>query len=167
MPVAVSLSGLQLILLGLAMLVVAFVLRRTAIRGRRSPERQKRSDQRAWHSPETSTLERLEVRLYDYQRQVEGRIQTSLTLLERLIHEADEQCRRLEQLLQLAQRTSQGEGESGGRVPASSGMQQQGVGQQAEAGPSSEHRTGHREGGEREIQDDAPKPPSPPKADAA
>lgn len=98
-----SFSGPQLILLGLAILVIGFLLRRSFTLGKRSRERdpaaEARAEMRAAERSAESGIRKLEVRLHNYGREVEGRVQTTLTLLDRLILEADQETERLQGLL--------------------------------------------------------------------
>ncbi|MBT6155014.1 MAG: hypothetical protein HOL01_00660 [Planctomycetaceae bacterium] len=98
-----SFSGPQLILLGLAIVVIGFLLRRSFTLGKKSRERdpaaEVRAEMRAAEQAAESGIRKMEVRLYDYGREVEGRVQTTLTLLNRLILEADEETGRLHELL--------------------------------------------------------------------
>ena len=98
-----SFSGLQIVLLGLLILVVGFLLRRSFMLNKRSRKRDPASEVRKeMHAAErsaTSGIRKLEIRLHDYGREVEGRVQTTLTLLDRLILEADRESHRLLTLL--------------------------------------------------------------------
>jgi hypothetical protein len=101
-----SFSGPQLIVLGLMILVIGYLLRRTFVRSKRSRERdpaqEVRQARRAAERSAESGIRHLEVRLYDYGREVEGRVETTLTLLDRLILEAQQETDRLQQLLHSA-----------------------------------------------------------------
>ena len=86
-------SELQIILLGLSLLAIAFVLRRTARSRRRSQQHDPLQElQQEIRTAETSTLAHLhglESRLHDYEREVNGKIQTQITVLNQLVREAD------------------------------------------------------------------------------
>ncbi|MBI3862425.1 MAG: hypothetical protein HY290_11070 [Planctomycetia bacterium] len=93
----------SLIVLGLSIVALVLILRRTLLRprfaksNRSSPEIVEKDD-----SIELSTaavVEKLEVRLYDFAREVEGRLQTKIAVLDRLIVDADREIIRLEQVL--------------------------------------------------------------------
>jgi hypothetical protein len=98
-----SISGPQLILLGLAILVIGFLLWRSFTLGKKSRERdpaaEARAEMRAAERSAESEVRKLEIRLHNYGREVEGRVQTTLTLLDRLILEADQETERLHGLL--------------------------------------------------------------------
>jgi hypothetical protein len=98
-----SFSGPQLILLGLAIVVIGFLLRRSFTLGKKSRDRdpaaEVRAEMRAAEQSAESGFRKMEIRLYDYGRKVEGRVQTTLTLLDRLILEADQETDRLHGLL--------------------------------------------------------------------
>ena len=98
-----SFSGPQIVLLGLLILVVGFLLRRSFTLNKRSrkrdPAAEIRNEMMEAERSATSGIRKLEIRLYDYGREVEGRVQTTLTLLDRLILEADQESHRLLTLL--------------------------------------------------------------------
>ena len=102
-------SGLQLILLGLSILVAAFVLRRTIVLGRRSKSRDIQAEvtqkMRVAEQAGSSRIRELELRLHDYGREVEGRMQTRIAVLDRLVVDADREIERLRQLLQQSRQT--------------------------------------------------------------
>ncbi|MCG6157911.1 hypothetical protein [Rubinisphaera margarita] len=64
-------------------------------------------DQKA-QSPE-AYIHDMEVRLFDYGREVEGRVETTLTLLDRLIMDAESEVTRLEDLLSVSRVSSTSE----------------------------------------------------------
>jgi len=96
-------SGQSLIVFGLAVVAFIFLMRRTFLRPRGSTERDHP------HKPETevesvqmsaeTVIEKLEVRLFDFAREVEGRMQTRIAVLDRLIVDADREILRLQDLL--------------------------------------------------------------------
>lgn len=96
-------GGLQLVVLGLFVLTVAWMVRRSIGLRRRGrsphPSAAFRDEIRPAQDAE-SRIRELEVRLYDYERDVEGRIETRLTLLDRLIEEADREIDHLQHLLE-------------------------------------------------------------------
>ncbi len=59
-------------------------------------------------SPE-ALIHDMEVRLFDYGREVEGRVETTLTLLDRLIMDAESEVTRLEDLLSVSRASSTSE----------------------------------------------------------
>ena len=75
-----SISGPQLILLGLAILVIGFLLWRSFTLGKKSRERdpaaEVRAEMRAAEWSAESEVRKLEIRLHNYGREVEGRVQT-------------------------------------------------------------------------------------------
>ena len=105
------LSGQQMIILGLLILVTGFVLRRSAMLNKRSrardPAAEVRTEVRNAERAAGNWIHNLEVRMHDYSREVEGRIETNLARLDQLIVAADSECDRLSQLIQ----------ESSGRKP--------------------------------------------------
>ena len=105
------LSGPQMVVLGLLILVTGFVLRRSAILNKRSQARDPAAEVRSeMYNAERAAgnwIHNLEVRMHDYSREVEGRIETNLARLEQLIVAADSEFERLSQLIQ----------ESSGRNP--------------------------------------------------
>ncbi|HBN78201.1 MAG TPA: hypothetical protein DD473_20800 [Planctomycetaceae bacterium] len=69
---------------------------------RRDPLREnEREQQKKSKSPE-GLLHEMEVRLFDYGREVEGRVETTLNVLDRLIIDAESEIDRLEDLLNLS-----------------------------------------------------------------
>lgn len=89
-------GNLHYILLGGGMLCLAFVLRRTFQRanGRSKRDRERDITERAAQSVAAQVkvkdrLRDLELRLYDFGREVEGRMETRLAVLDELISEAD------------------------------------------------------------------------------
>lgn len=106
---AESLSGGQFIVLGVVLVVVAVMLRRGAVRGKqvrnRDPLREVHEDFRKAEASYSAQLGQMEIRLHDFAREVEGRIQTRLALLDRLIVDADREIIRLQELLPQARQT--------------------------------------------------------------
>ncbi|MDA1015286.1 MAG: hypothetical protein O3A00_12650 [Planctomycetota bacterium] len=93
-------NPLHYIFLGGGMLCVAFVLRRTAKRA------QSNQTSTALTQPPVTPrnrvsdrLQELELRLYDFSREVEGRMETKLTVLDELIAEADREIIELRQAI--------------------------------------------------------------------
>lgn len=99
-----SLNGVESVVLGIAILFVVFLMRRSAIKKLRAGDRDLVADVRAEfllaETKGTSKAEKLELRLYDYSREVEARIETRITLLDQLVVAADKEVSRLESLLQ-------------------------------------------------------------------
>ncbi len=93
----------QLILSGLLLLVVAFVLRRSFSQSKasrkRDPLQEAQAEIHAAENGVASTINNMELRLHDYAREVEGRIETKLVLLDRLLSEFDEKLARAEAVL--------------------------------------------------------------------
>ncbi len=98
-----ALAGLDLVLIGSLILVVIFVLRRSSILSQRSRGRdvlnEVRDDLRKAEQSAAGGIRRLEVRLYDYGREIEGQVQTRMTALDQLVLEAEQEAARLKQLL--------------------------------------------------------------------
>lgn len=97
-----AISGAQMILGGLLMLTMAFVLRRTFSQShasrQRDPTREVRNEIRQAESSYAALIRQMEVKFHDYSREVEGRIETQIALLNRLLIEADQKIARLEAL---------------------------------------------------------------------
>jgi hypothetical protein len=98
------------IALGLSIVALVFILRRTVLRRCFSePQRPFAATSHEDDSLELSgaaVVEKLEVRLYDFAREVEGRMQTKIAVLDRLIVDADREIIRLEQVLAESRRTA-------------------------------------------------------------
>lgn len=92
-----------IIAIGLSVVALVFILRRTVMRtgsaSRRQPASQTPAEIEAAENCATALVEQLEVRLYDFAREVEGRVTTKIALLDRLIINADREIIRLEQVL--------------------------------------------------------------------
>src|SRR6185369_15643390 len=88
-----------IIALGLSVLALEFILRRTVMRpgGARGhlPVSQTPAEIDAAENSATALVEQLEVRLYDFAREVEGRMHTKIAVLDRLIVNADREIIRL------------------------------------------------------------------------
>ena len=97
-------AGAQWLLPGLVLLAVMLLLRPRMVRNRRARGTGAAADaHRGLYDVEQSSAARvhqLEVRLHDYGREVEGRMEANLALLDRLIVEADQEIARLETLLE-------------------------------------------------------------------
>jgi len=96
-------TGQSLIVFGLAVVAFIFLMRRTFLRPRgltgleESPTDKTDVDS-AQLSAET-VVEKLEVRLFDFACEVEGRMQSRIAVLDRLIVDADREILRLQDLL--------------------------------------------------------------------
>jgi hypothetical protein len=92
-----------IIAIGLSVVALVFILRRlvlrTGPRNRRLPVSQTPAEIEAAENSATALVEQLEVRLYDFAREVEGRMTTKIAVLDRLIINADREIIRLEQVL--------------------------------------------------------------------
>jgi len=97
------LSGQMVIALGLGVVVLVFLLRRSFLRAFQPPARVERSavnpETESVASSAEAVLEKLEIRLFDFAREVEGRMQTKIAVLDRLIVDADREILRLQDLL--------------------------------------------------------------------
>lgn len=102
MPLDLS-DNQTIIALGLSVVALVFILRRTVMRPgraiRRYPVSQTSAEIEAAENSATALVEQLEVRLYDFAREVEGRMHTKIAVLDRLIINADREIIRLEQVL--------------------------------------------------------------------
>lgn len=100
---AEALSGGQLVVLGLMLVAAGVVLRRrTAQRGRprrQDPLQEVQAEFQRIEASHSGRITKLEVRLHDFAREVEGRIETRLALLDQLIQDADREITDLERLL--------------------------------------------------------------------
>ncbi len=96
------LSPGQMIVGGLLLLVVAYVLRRSFSQSKtsraRDPLQEAHAEIRTAEAGYAATISKMEVKLNDYAREVEGRIDTKIVVLDRLIVEAKAVIERLEQL---------------------------------------------------------------------
>jgi hypothetical protein len=92
-----------IIAIGLSVVALVFILRRTVMRtgraSRRLPISQTPAEIEAAEESAAALVEHLEVRLYDFAREVEGRMHTKIAVLDRLIVNADREIIRLEQVL--------------------------------------------------------------------
>ncbi len=98
---------IALALIGGMMFLVGFVLwRSSSMRHRiakQDPLRDMNREIEARSNSPESLIHDMEVRLFDYGREVEGRIETTLSVLDRLIIDADQEISRLEELLDVTQ----------------------------------------------------------------
>jgi hypothetical protein len=94
--------------IGLSVVAVVFILRRTLLRtspfNRRPSAAPSPAEIEDGENTATALVEQLEVRLYDFAREVEGRMQTKIAVLDRLIVDADREIIRLERVLAEARR---------------------------------------------------------------
>jgi len=101
----------SLISLGLLFLTAGVLLWRVS-RQRQRLEKQdplrdlEREARQRQQSPD-AIIHEMEVRLFDYGREVEGRVETTLTVLDRLIIDAEQEIQRLETLLQASRTTGE------------------------------------------------------------
>lgn len=104
-------SGTQLVLFGLSILVAAFVLRRSVTLSKRAKSRdvaaEVGAEMRQVEKSSSALIRNLEVRLHDYGREIEGRMQSRIAKLDKLVVEADREIDRLRQLLAEQPQTSQ------------------------------------------------------------
>jgi hypothetical protein len=99
----------SVIALGLTIAALVFILRRTILRPRfaerRRPFTEIAEGDDSLELSGAAVVEKLEVRLFDFAREVEGRLQTKIAVLDRLIVDADREIIRLEQVLAESRRT--------------------------------------------------------------
>jgi hypothetical protein len=92
-----------IIAIGLSVVGLVFILRRiimpSGLRAGRNFAGQTPAEIETAENSATAIVEQLEVRLYDFAREVEGRMQTKIAVLDRLIINADREIIRLEQVL--------------------------------------------------------------------
>jgi len=104
------------IALGLTVVAFVFIMRRTFLRradtGRRKPFTRDLDNTEPVDPGATIVAEKLEVRLFDFAREIEGRMQTKITVLDRLILDADREIIRLEKVLAESRRLGPGQSRS-------------------------------------------------------
>jgi hypothetical protein len=87
-------------------------MRRTVLRtrdtGRRKPFTRNSDNSEPVDAGATIVAEKLEVRLFDFAREIEGRMQTKIAVLDRLIVDADREIIRLENVLAESRRVGSG-----------------------------------------------------------
>lgn len=93
----------SLIALGLSVVALVYMVRRLLLRiakprGRESMSRDSAETETA-EAGALGATEMLELRLFDFAREVEGRMQTRIAVLDRLIIDADREILRLQELL--------------------------------------------------------------------
>lgn len=100
------------IALGLSVVAFVFIMRRTVLKtrdtGRRKPFTRSADLLEPDDGGATVIAEKLEVRLFDFAREIEGRIQTKIAVLDRLIVDADREIIRLESVLAESRRFGSG-----------------------------------------------------------
>jgi DNA-binding CsgD family transcriptional regulator len=93
----------QVVLLGVAIAAMGYALlqgsRRRQRLHRQDPLQEALSEMRVVESSARGIVQELEVRAYDYSREVEARIDNRLAVLDRLILDADREIERLQALL--------------------------------------------------------------------
>jgi hypothetical protein len=98
--------------LGLSVVAFVFIMRRTVMQrrdtGRRKPFSRDLDIAEPVDAGATIVAEKLEVRLFDFAREIEGRMQTKIAVLDRLIVDADREIIRLEQVLAESRRLGAG-----------------------------------------------------------
>jgi hypothetical protein len=98
-----GLNDAQTIALGIAVILTGLVLRRGFTRAKhmqgRNPWGEAQAEFRRQPVADTATVEKLEVRLHEFARQVEARIHTRMAVLDRLIVDAEREIVRLQQVL--------------------------------------------------------------------
>ncbi len=117
MPLLDLSDNQTIIALGLSVVALVFILRRTILRPVRASRQPRESPAELEAAEESAAamVEQLEVRLYDFAREVEGRMHTKIAVLDRLIVSADREIIRLEQVLAESRRL----GIPPGSLPAS------------------------------------------------
>ena len=96
-------NSVQYILLGIAVLITGVVLSRSFRKAQalanRNPADEARRDFARAEQSQSAVFNRLELRLYDFAREMEGRLETRMALLDELIAEADREIARMQELL--------------------------------------------------------------------
>ncbi|MFK7779298.1 MAG: hypothetical protein QM501_14425 [Gimesia sp.] len=105
-----DLSDSNLIFTGGLILVVAWALRKTFRNQRRirnrNPLREAQQEISKLEQSQFNRLNQLEIKLYEYGREIEARSDDRLRILDELLLEADQEINRLRQQLALAQQNS-------------------------------------------------------------
>jgi len=119
-------SSGEMILGGLMLLVMAFLLRRSFTQSKasrnRDPQKEAHTEIHAAESSYAAAINKMELRVNDYAREVEGRIGTKIAVLDRLLVEAEASIKRLEELSQ--QRPAGGGTAGTGTVEDGSGAEE-------------------------------------------
>lgn len=95
-------SGAQIVILGVLLIGVTLVVRWSArpnTKKSRDPLRDVQDEFRQVESSYQGQLSRMEVRLHDFAREIEGRMQTRIAMLDQLVVDARHEIERLEGLL--------------------------------------------------------------------
>jgi hypothetical protein len=112
-------TGQSLVVFALAVVILVFLMRRTFLRdrkpGRGQPSLPGSADAATVENSAEAAVEKLEVRIFDFAREVEARLQTRIAVLDRLIVDADREILRLQDLLEATKGTG-GTGPPGGPV---------------------------------------------------
>lgn len=98
-----TLSGSQVVILGILVAAVVLILRRTVARGTAMAHRQ-RSKLMADEAPTplsdlAAQIDRFEVRLLDYSREIDSRIDSRMAVLQEMLATTDREIVRLQRLL--------------------------------------------------------------------
>ena len=116
-----------LALIGGMTFVIGFVLLRSSSMRHRiakqDPLKQMHQEIEARASTPESLIHDMEIRLFDYGREVEGRIETTLSVLDRLIIDADQEIGRLETILNTIKKDSSEQLDDKASTPLSSNVQ--------------------------------------------
>lgn len=125
---AVSLSAVQYMLLGVAVLILGFSLRGGYRNSRRiagrNPMQEMRAEVREAESSYISLIRKMEIKLHDYAREVDGQTSNRIAILNRMIAEADRDIAQLRALLAESQAAS---GAASGAAPRSQESAAQGM----------------------------------------
>ena len=96
-------TGQSVVVFALAVVIFVFLMRRTFLRhqkaGRGQPHLPGTADATTVDTSAEAAVEQLEVRIFDFAREVEARMQTRSAVLDRLIIDADREIVRLQDLL--------------------------------------------------------------------
>jgi hypothetical protein len=113
-------TGQSLIVFGLAVVAFIFLMRRMFLRPRGLNRHEQsptdRTDVESAQLSAETVVEKLEVRLFDFAREVEGRMQSRIAVLDRLIVDADREIIRLQDLLATTNGMGRSEFRAGGPV---------------------------------------------------
>ena len=107
---AASLSATQYMLLGVAILILGFSLRGGSRNSRRiagrNPMQEMRAEVREAEASYVSLIRKMEIKLHDYAREVDGQTSNRIAILNHMISEADRDIAQLRALLAESQAAS-------------------------------------------------------------
>ena len=101
-------NGIQILLVGCSMMVIGYLLWRSSHKLKRVVQRDplKEIAKDLQSRKRSSAIQEMEIRLYEYGREVEGRVATTMTLLDHLVLNAEQEIEKLESLMGVEQSQS-------------------------------------------------------------